>query len=336
LQTINTYNVHRIFVVIFLTLCVNCVDAQSTGRVMFYNVENLMDTINNPLTNDDEFTPDSAMHWNSKRYYTKLEMVSRVIVSATDSTSPIAIGLAEIENEQVLQDLIGQSKMQGKSWGIVHHDSPDKRGIDVALIYNKALFKILEEQFIPVEFPFDSTLTTRDILYVKGALADSTILHLFVAHFPSRREGKTKTEERRTRAAFILRQKAEQVLLADKNANIIIMGDFNDNPKDKAPLITTFDIALTNLMVSKKDSGEYTLTASGSKFVYDHIIVSNNLLRPNALISIAHNKAEIYKPEWLLFNHPKHGLIPNRTYVGTKYTGGYSDHLPVYIDLEFK
>lgn len=302
---------------------------------MFYNVENLMDTIDNPLTNDDEFTPDSAMHWNSKRYMTKLDKLASVISSATDSIQPIAIGLAEVENRLVLEDLVNQPKLKTKNWGIVHHDSPDKRGIDVALIYNKQLFSLLEEKTIQVDFPFDSTLTTRDILYLKGIMGDSNIMHFFVLHFPSRREGKAKTEDKRTRAAFILRREAEKILIADKNANIVIMGDFNDNPKDKAPLITVFDLPLTNLMVSKKDSGEYTLTASGSNFVYDHIIVSNNLLKENAP-RVLNKQAGIYKPSFILFNHPKYGPIPNRTYVGTKYTGGYSDHLPVYLDLLFK
>ena len=203
------------------------------ARVIFYNTENLFDTINSPDTDDEEFLPQSKLQWNSEKYQTKLTHIAQVISSLCDTIEPLVIGLAEVENSKVLEDLIAQPALTKYNLKIVHHDSPDERGIDVALLYDSRLFSVKSSEPLAVRFDFEPNDRTRDVLYVNGMLGKQEV-HVFVNHWPSRREGMAKSSPKREAAAQVVRQKVDAILADNPNAKIIIMGDFNDSPTDKS------------------------------------------------------------------------------------------------------
>ena len=310
------------------------------GRIIFYNTENFFDTIDDPKTADEEFTPTGYTHWNGERYQHKLDNISKLLNAMLEKTQPIAIGLSEVENKQVCEDLANQKVLKKYHLGVIEQDSPDPRGIDVALLYNKDIFTVIASEFLKVKLP-DSEKGTRDIMYVKGKVK-GTELHLFVNHWPSRREGRTLSNNRRAAAATVLVNKVHTIMKADKDAHIIIMGDLNDNPTDssialvldaKEPTEPLDTKTLYNLMSKPYRTGSYTLKYHGENDVFDQMIVSENLIKKSASLKIVNSEGGIYKPKWILFDHPKFGEMPNRTYSGPKYHGGFSDHLPVYIDL---
>jgi len=309
------------------------------GRVIFYNVENLFDTINDPETQDEEFLPSSKNEWNTKKYQVKLNHVAKVFAAMLDTIQPLVIGMTEIENKNVLEDLIAQPALKKFNFGIIHHDSPDERGIDAAILYNKDV----------VESIFDATLKvdlgngdkTRDILYFKAQMSEEFPVWFFVNHWPSRRGG-GESEEKRKIAAKVMRSKIENIFLGEPFARIIVMGDFNDNPGDASvrllspqPEKKSKTLAMVNLMLPLADHKEFTLKYKDESDIFDQFIVSVNLLDPRHQYYIRKTEARIFTPSWLLFKHPKFGLIPNRTYANGKWVGGYSDHLPVYFDLLF-
>ncbi|HWB64109.1 MAG TPA: hypothetical protein VG603_11400 [Chitinophagales bacterium] len=312
------------------------------GRIIFYNVENLFDTINDPATQDEEFLPNSKNQWNTLKYQTKLEHISKVLAAMCDSIQPIAIGLAEVENRKVLEDLVAQPALKKFNFGIIHHDSPDERGIDVALLYNKDMIDEVFDAFLRVDFTFDSTDKTRDIVYFKGFMTEEFPLYIFVNHWTSRRKADGDSEKKRITEAMALKAKIEDIYKGEPFARIIVMGDFNDNPNDKCMEYLCSgnykypqNENLVNLMKRLKANNEYTLKYGDENDVFDQFIVSKSLLTSDNTYYICTSKAEVFKPGWILYDHAKYGLIPNRTYVYNKWVGGYSDHLPVYIDLCF-
>lgn len=181
------------------------------GRIIFYNTENFFDTVDDPETKDEEFLPDAKTHWNTKKYETKLEHISEVLGAMLDSIQPIVIGLAEVENRQVLEDLIAQPALKKFNLGIVHHDSPDERGIDVALLYNKDVIEEVFDAFLRVEYSFDSTAKTRDIVYFKGFMTEEYPIYFFVNHWTSRRSANGDSEKKRITAAMKLKAKIEDI-----------------------------------------------------------------------------------------------------------------------------
>ena len=213
---------------ILFLLCVLTmpVVAQDHCRIMFYNVENLFDTADDPSTADDEFTPRGKKHWTKAKYTDKLLKIAEVIDSVGDKELPCIVGLAEVENRWVLEDLTQKTALADGNYGIVHQDSPDRRGIDVALLYRKDCFELLEADFLRLSFPEDTTIRTRDILYASGVL-DSDTLHFFVCHFPSMIGGEKQSEWRRERAASTVRHKVDSLLAVQSRAGIVIMGDLN-------------------------------------------------------------------------------------------------------------
>ncbi len=322
------------------TLCAQERPLLQPGRVIFYNVENLFDTINDPDTQDEEFLPSSKNQWNSEKYNVKIKHIAHVIGSLLDTIQPLAIGLAEVENRKVLEDLIAQPELKKFKWGIAHHDSPDERGIDVAILYNKDLIEESFDAFLKVALP-DSD-QTRDILYLKGYVNEGEPLWIFVNHWPSRRGGKDESSAKRMIAEKTLKDKIENLYLGEKFARVVVMGDFNDNPVDSSVTSLTKgktilpEEELVELMLPIYKSGKYTLKYKDENDVFDQFIVSKNLLNNSSPYFIRGGKANIYSPEWILFKHPKYGMVPNRTYASGKWVGGYSDHLPVYFDIVFK
>ena len=309
------------------------------ARVIFYNVENLFDTINDPETQDEEFLPASKNQWNTKKYQVKLNHLARVLSSLLDSVQPLAIGLSEIENKAVLEDLIVQPLLKKYNLGIVHHNSPDERGIDCALLYNKDILEEVFDAKLTVNFPFETKDKTRDIVYFKGYMTEEYSIYFFINHWPSRRGEPQESKPKRMVAAKVLKDKLENLYKGEPYARVVMMGDFNDNPTDSSMTFLTEPISKTkkfvNLMAPLYKNGEFTLRYKDQRDIFDQFVVSENLLDKKSKYYIQNYKAAIYSPNWLLYNHAKQGLIPNRTYASGRWVGGYSDHLPVYFDLIF-
>jgi len=309
---------------------------------MFYNVENLFDTIDNPSTNDEEFLPKGNRHWNNYKFYQKIKHISQVIVAAGEGDYPAIIGLCEIENHEVLESLLFHTPLNKLDYQIIHKESPDNRGIDVAFLYRKSKFKPLLYEAIPVNNPKDVDFKTRDILYVKGVITTDTI-HFFVNHWPSKYGGVGATKPLRALAASTLRMRTDSLLNLNKRSNIVIMGDFNDTPSDvsikevlkaKSPGETIQTNSLYNLAIPLSLKGKGTNKYRGKWSLIDQIIVSGNLLTGKRLKTSAES-FQIFSPDFLLEKDETNlGKKPNRTYDGFKYHGGFSDHLPVFVDLK--
>lgn len=335
--------VMRVFAVVLLLLWAGMtgVSAQENHRVMFYNVENLFDTSDDVLTRDDEFTPFGKKHWTKDRYVAKLRSLAQVVDSVGCGVWPLVVGMAEVENRRVLDDLTRKTRLARGKYGIVHRDSPDGRGIDVALLYRKDCMEILSEEFLRVAFPEDTTIRTRDVLYAAGLVGGKDTLHFFVCHFPSMRGGEKQSEWKRERAATVVRRKADSLLRANRDAAIIIMGDLNGTANTPAhrilcPCAGSGDYRSGELY----NPGYHLLRASYGSFRYrgkwqtiDHIIVSGSLLNGKSAFRVA-PKTKVYSASFLLEEDKKYfGFKPLPTYKGPRYTGGFSDHLPLYIGI---
>jgi hypothetical protein len=309
---------------------------------MFYNVENLFDTINDPAKIDEEFLPGGNRHWTRGRFFQKIKHISQVVIAAGEGDYPIIIGLAEIENQSVLESLLFHTPLGKLDYQIVHKESPDSRGIDVAFLYRKSKFKPLFYNAIPIANPKDPEFKTRDILYVKGLIGKDT-LHFFVNHWPSKYGGIGATKPLRALAAKTLRSKTDSLFLLNKRSNIIIMGDFNDSPADvsikevlgaQPPAEIITDKTLYNLAQPLAKKGKGTNKYQGKWNMIDQIIVSGNLLTVKKM-STSPELFQVFSPGFLLEKDETNlGKKPFRTYNGFKYHGGFSDHLPVVIDLK--
>lgn len=321
--------------------------SQNTYRVMFYNVENLFDTKHDSLKNDYQFLPDGSYHWTSNRYKQKQANVARVITSVGGWNAPALVGLCEIENKNVLNYLTKDSPLKEMKYKFIHKESPDARGIDVALLYQPQQFTPIATDFIEIKFPANPKSNTRDILYAAGTLPNKDTLHVFVNHFPSRLGGQAVSEQRRVHVASVLRSKVDSIIKVSPKANIIIMGDFNDYPDNKSIAITLnakevekniHPLQLYNLFYPyHKEGKKGSHKHQGEWGMLDQIIVIGNLLNENNKTWTNPNSAKIYDAEFLLQDDNRHlGKQPFRTYIGMKYNGGFADHLPIYIDLIVK
>jgi predicted extracellular nuclease len=335
-----------LFYLLVILFSLNCT-GQNPDReftVVFYNVENLFDTADDPATEDDEFTPGSRLVWNQEKYEKKLNDLAHVLCSINPSELPEIIGLAEVENDKVLRDLTMTKQLKAGNYSIIHFDSPDVRGIDVALLYRPDEFTATDSKAIPVIFPFDSTETTRDILYVSGKTKNNEILYFFVNHWKSRSEGVQETEPRRIYTAITLRKEIDLIMNKDPNAKIIVMGDLNDEPTNRSihemlmannKRKNTSPRELYNLMYDIHNIGN-----SGSYFfrgtwnMLDNLIVSQSLLNDKSGYHTDYEGGKIFKQDWMLYGDEKYKeSVPNRTYGGPQYYGGISDHLPIYVTL---
>lgn len=308
--------------------------------VVFYNVENLFDTADDPVNRgDDEFTPDGLLHWDEERYRTKLSHLEHALF-LPNQQAPLFIGLAEVENRHVIQDLIKTGRLATTPYRFVHYDSEDNRGIDCAFLYNSKLFDPDIETRYVVKLTDNPHFHTRDILYISGLLAGSRI-HIFVNHWSSRREGQDLTEFRRLAAAQLLREKVDAILDNDRDANILIMGDFNDTPEDKSirNILRAHGQhelqkgSLVNLLQRAQTHNEGTISHRGDWEVFDQLIVSQGLLYGKSQLGVVSNRASILRHEDLLYTYSNGDQKPGSTYGGENYYGGYSDHLPVYLFL---
>lgn len=310
------------------------------ARIMFYNVENLFDPSNDSLTNDDDFTPDGRNHWTNSRMYVKLNNIAKVIIAVGEGDLPVIVGLCEIENRNVLNKLVYNTPIKNGHFGIAHFESPDPRGIDVALLYRKECFTVLKQKAIPIKFEGDSEARTRDILYVKGVLYQSDTLHIFVNHWPSKYGGVAATVPKRKAVGSFLRAQSDSIL-QNASSKILIMGDLNDTPDDESVKIALGACTnaspcpsnLINLMGPLlADASIGTHKYAGHWSIIDQFVVSSGLSKSRNGWNI--QRAHVFQAPFLL-NQDKgrSGSTPFRTYTGLKYTGGFSDHLPIYADL---
>lgn len=304
-----------------------------------YNVENLFDTVDDPKIPDEEFLPESEKKWDNERYQKKLTDLAQVISEVNPAEMPEVVGLVEVENQTVLEDLVGAGKLNGR-YAIIHEESPDYRGIDVALIYRKDAFKEIGHETLPVVFSDDPEFKTRDILHVTGKIRNK-IVHVFVNHWPSRIGGEEKTEPKRILAASVLRKKVDQILAANPKARIIIMGDMNDEPANKSlnetlgAAATDSGTTLVNLMMPDDAAGKGTYFYNGNWNMLDNLIVSETVLKGKGMM-VEGKKGNIFSNDWMIFTNKKGDKTPNRSYVGNKYVGGVSDHFPVYFKMIVK
>jgi len=313
--------------------------------IAFYNVENLFDTINNPDTFDDDYTEKGKNKYSHTIYWDRIDKIGTVIskIGADKAnTSPAIIGLAEIENRAVLEDLIRSKGLRGKNYQIIHFDSPDIRGIDVALLYQEKYFTPLDQKKYEVKLWEDSgkRIYTRDILLVSGLLDDEHI-YIIVNHWPSRRGGKSRSNPKRAKAAYVAQQIIDKIRLDNKNAKIFIMGDFNDDPIDKSlkkGLISTGNYqnlekeSLYNPMEKMFAKGLNTLGYRDGLNLFDQILMSNAFISSDKNYeTFKFYKAGIFNPEFLITQQGRYKGYPFRSYEYNSYSGGYSDHFPVYV-----
>ena len=306
---------------------------------MFYNTENFFDTENDSLTNDEEFTPDADRRWNPARLHSKAERLAKVILAAGKWNAPIAIGLCEVEDQKVLELLTRNEPLAKFRYKIVHKESPDTRGIDVALLYRPELFRPYDYLAIPVIDPKDRSFKTRDILQVSGVINRCDTLHIFVNHWPSRYGGIMETLRYRSLAAETLKKSIQNLFAQYPKAKIICMGDFNDTPTDDsfAKIIEAKESdnpelkgEMINLSAAWISNEIQTIKSKYSWEVFDQFIVSDYFLAENRCFKF--RNAEIFKAGFLLEPDTKFGGVkPKRTYVGFKYQEGFSDHLPVLL-----
>jgi predicted extracellular nuclease len=313
---------------------------------MFYNVENLFDTKNDSLKNDDEFLPEGARFWIYNRYQEKLQNISRVITAIGGWSPPDIIGLCEIENREVLDDLCSKSSLSRLKYKIIHKESPDFRGIDVALLYQPKVFKPITYSAIKVS-NHNNSLVTRDILYVKGATKNSDTLHVFINHWPSRSGGQLESEPNRIQAAKILRLQVDSIFNLNASSKIVIMGDFNDYPENTSISLTlkanrSYDKIEANQLYNLSAYLQENVNYGSHKYdgewgILDQIIVSGALLGSKDGLSTSIENAHIFYADFLLEDDSNYSGKQNfRTYVGFKYHGGFSDHLPIFIDIDDK
>lgn len=317
-------------------------------RIMFYNCENFFDIYDDSLKRDDEFTPDGAKHWSYYKYQEKLGNISRVITSVGGWEPPEIVGVCEVENYYVLDELTRKSPLSVFNYKIIHYESPDSRGIDVGLLYIPAKFRPISTKKITVNFPQSmGGRPTRDILYVKGKTLNYDTLHIYVNHWPSRWGGMLETEEKRMFVASLLRTNVDSVFATDAKAKIIIMGDLNDFPTNKSiteslGALHEFDDIKSNELYNlshylEEEKGLFSHRYQGEGGILDQMIVSGALLDENSSVFTTPDNAHIYNAPFLLEDDANNvGQKPFRTYIGYKYHGGYSDHLPPYLDLFFK
>lgn len=342
---------HRfIFFVVLTILFLGCKETQSTAErsdnaandssaevsttfnVVFYNVENLFDTEDDPQKADEEFTPAGEKEWTPERYDQKLAKLSRVI-AASDDKLPAVIGLCEVENRKVVEDLAKTGALAAIEYGVIHRESPDGRGIDVALLYDTKRLNLNEAGVITTTLPVGDRPNTRLILHASGDINGAPV-HFFVNHWPSRYGGKEKSEPNRLAVASNLRTYLDAVLQNDPDAEIIMMGDFNDHPDDKSivEVLNAGSLSssqpLANLMYDLHKKGKGSYNYRGEWGALDQFIVTRSLTDGEG-IDVQPETVRFVRHDWMMYVNDKGEAYPNRTYGGPNYYGGFSDHLPI-------
>lgn len=316
--------------------------ADETINVMFYNVENLFDTIDDPDKEDEEFLPSGPRRWNQNRFYEKISNICRVIAAADPENAPEIIGLAEVENDSVINYLTKRSALRTIGYDYVVTNSPDKRGIDVALLYKRSYFRLLSTESLKVDLNPMSPSPTRDILHVTGKVATGDTLDILVCHWPSRSTGVERSEPLRVRAAHVASDCIVKIISERRKPYVILMGDLNEGPDDRAVRVGLGAVQKSQaydskdqVLVTMMDDlpyGSYRYNGEWDK--YDQFIVTSSFL--NGLGCLEIENARICRFGFLMQDDDTYGgQKPFRTYNGYRYQGGYSDHLPIVLDISY-
>jgi predicted extracellular nuclease len=301
---------------------------------MSYNVENLFDTIDDPNKADEDFTPSGKLQWNSAKYYEHLNHTVDAITNK-GANFPAIVGLIEVENGTVLNDLVNISYLKDKGYKVVWYEGPDERGIDVALIYDSNRVSVIGSRAIPIVLESVTDPNTRDILKVTVKVG-SEEFNLFVNHWPSRRGGQYESEMHRIKVASVLRKEVDQILSVNPKANIVCMGDFNDFPSNKSVHdvlqagVSIEHSVLFNMMSDFEALKKGTHFYKGEWSPLDQFIVSYGMF-DNKCVSA--NSFEVVSYDFLYYTSKDGVKSPSRAYVGDSYKGGYSDHLPILMHL---
>lgn len=301
--------------------------------VAFYNVENLFDVFDNKRKNDADFLPNSIKKWTTKRYQDKLIKIGytlSIIGKRETGKHPALTGLVEVENAKVIEDLIASKYLKDCNYGFIHYNSPDERGIDVALLYDKSVFKVVSSK------PFSIKLTrddgepdyTRDVLLVSGIM-DGENVHIIVNHWSSRREGEKETEHKRMASSDQVGNIISNLKLEDEHAKIIVMGDFNDDPHSNSVKRLVNGFNLFNPMETLRSFDRGTTNYNRQWHLFDQILISTNFFKTSNNL-YEYRLANIFDEDFLKVHEGRFKGSPYRTYAGKKYKGGYSDHFPVY------
>lgn len=343
---------HLLTSLFLIAICYSTIAQEKTYKLVcigFYNLENLFDTIVDPDTSkilQDDFTPDGAHAYTAERYQQKLENLSLVISKMGTEMSPdgpAILGVSEIENRQVLEDLVKMPLIKDRNYKIAHYESPDRRGIDVGLLYQEKYFTLESTKSIKLHNPEDPDFRTRDQLLVSGEL-DGERMHFMVAHWPSRRGGQKRSAPKRVLAAQTGKAAIDSIKQAEPNAKVIYMGDLNDDPTNGSvkdvfntkskPEKVTKDAHFFNPMEPFFKKGIGTLAWRDSWNLFDQLICTKPLVTAEKDYSTyKFYKAVVYNEEFLKNKEGSYKGYPKRTYVGTTWQGGYSDHFPVYLYL---
>ena len=311
--------------------------------MLWYNVENLFDPFHDTLKLDQEFTLEGARHWSWKKMEKKIDGICKVLVASGKFEPPLIVGLAEVENRFVLNRLVYNSPLSKFEYRIVHAESPDFRGIDVALLYRSKRLWLKNSRFIR-SYEFDDH-PSRDILYAKFLVDGTDSLHLFLNHWPSKYGGEFETEQSRNYAAMVLSQAVDSVLARDSAANIVVMGDFNDEPtnlevtkilKARTHLEPqTSEKKMVNLSLLLYANGLGSHKYQGRWAVIDQVMVSEALLGEYNALRVSLSRCCVFAAPFLLEpDEDFTGQRPFRTFIGFRYHGGYSDHLPVLLTIQ--
>lgn len=310
--------------------------------VGFFNIENLYDTIDSPDTDDQEFLPESAKQWGSTRYWRKVDKMAGVIAGMGKDLHPqgmAILGLCEVENRAVVEDLVTAAPLKDRGYRVVHEDSWDRRGVDVALIYNPDLFQVYSHKAYRL-YMADASFRTRDQLLVSGVL-DGDTTHVIVNHWPSRRGGEKRSMPNRKAAAELGRHIVDSLLARNPDVNILYMGDLNDDPVDTSVLKhlrATGDqkaaqgTNLYNPMYGLYQKGIGSLAWRDSWNLFDQIIISPGLLNGRGG-KYKYYGARVFNEPYLRQKDGNFAGYPSRTFVGDTYQDGYSDHFPVFLIL---
>ncbi len=311
--------------------------------IAFYNLENLFDTLDTPGVNDFEYTPQGPKQWNAKRYYEKLDNMAKAIAEiGTEHTphGPALLGVSEIENEAVLIDLAKREPIASRDYRVVHYDGPDRRGVDVALLYQPRYFKVTNSKSYRLTIPGRDDFFTRDQLLVSGEL-DGELIHIIVTHWPSRSGGEMRSRPLRIAAADLGRHIIDSIQQVDPKAKIIFMGDLNDNPDDTS--VTNHLRSVSEISNMKQDDlynpffsfyqkGIGTIAWRDTWSLFDQILISKPLTETD-YNSYRFYRANVFNKKFLQQSSGRFKGYPHRTHAGDQYLGGYSDHFPTYILL---
>ncbi len=348
------------FIISALCLCIGCKSSKNTENtndsrslgllkpnqqnivdIGFYNVENLFDTQDEPEKIDEDFLPSGRYQWTSDKYKRKLSQLAGVITNLGEE-GPEIVGLVEVENKRVVEDLARTGALASKGYQVVHEESPDMRGIDVALMYDLDVFTYTGHVLCKMTYPTDPDYTSRDALIVEGTV-NGEPLYLIVNHWPSRREGEKESEFRRVRSAIQVKTHIDSIFALREDANIILMGDFNDDPFNKSmarvlggkkDIQKVSNRGFYNPMYNLLDPDETgTLTYRGKWNLFDQFLISEALLREDNELTYINGSAQIYS-EGLNVGFGRGAENPRRAiFRGEFDPEGYSDHFPVYVKL---